>query len=104
MVSEAEKFSEEDKKKREAVDTKNQADSTVYQTEKQIKELADKVRLRSYFTSCFRLLTQDRSCNTLVSSRTCLSWSWSCNCLGMEIGFCCFLCTGVCLLGMVFRT
>ncbi|KAK9815742.1 hypothetical protein WJX72_008803 [[Myrmecia] bisecta] len=43
MVSEAGKFAEEDKKKREAVDTKNQADSMAYQTEKQIKELGDKV-------------------------------------------------------------
>ncbi|KAF4381243.1 hypothetical protein G4B88_009571 [Cannabis sativa] len=43
MVSEAEKFSKEDKEKREAIDTKNQADSVVYQTEKQLKELGDKV-------------------------------------------------------------
>jgi heat shock protein 1/8 len=42
MVKEAEKFSDEDKKKREAVDTKNQADSMAYQTQKQIKELGDK--------------------------------------------------------------
>ena len=38
MVSEAEKFSQEDKEKREAIDTKNQADSVIYQTEKQLKE------------------------------------------------------------------
>lgn len=43
MVSEAEKFASSDKEKREAVDVKNQADSTVYQTEKQIQELGDKV-------------------------------------------------------------
>lgn len=43
MVSDAEKFADEDKKRRDAVDTKNQADSLVYQTEKQIKELGDKV-------------------------------------------------------------
>lgn len=43
MVQEAEKFGQEDKEKRDAVDTKNQADSVVYQTEKQLKELADKV-------------------------------------------------------------
>lgn len=43
MVQEAEKFSKEDKEKREAIDTKNQADSVVYQTEKQLKELGDKV-------------------------------------------------------------
>src|SRR5574337_44737 len=43
MVSEADKFAKEDKEKRDAIDTKNQADSVVYQTEKQLKELADKV-------------------------------------------------------------
>ncbi|KAK4799754.1 hypothetical protein SAY86_025119 [Trapa natans] len=43
MVNEAEKFAKEDKEKRESVDTKNQADSVVYQTEKQLKELGDKV-------------------------------------------------------------
>ncbi|GER47272.1 heat shock protein 70 [Striga asiatica] len=43
MVSEAEKFAKEDKEKRDAIDTKNQADSVVYQTEKQVKELGDKV-------------------------------------------------------------
>lgn len=43
MVQEADKFSKEDKEKREAVDTKNQADSVIYQTEKQLKELGDKV-------------------------------------------------------------
>ncbi|XP_078440647.1 stromal 70 kDa heat shock-related protein, chloroplastic-like [Wolffia australiana] len=43
MVKEAEKFSKEDKEKRDAVDTKNQADTVIYQTEKQLKELGDKV-------------------------------------------------------------
>ncbi|XP_059280478.1 heat shock 70 kDa protein 6, chloroplastic-like [Lycium ferocissimum] len=43
MVQEAEKFAREDKDKREAIDTKNQAESVVYQTEKQLKELGDKV-------------------------------------------------------------
>ncbi|KAL5711868.1 70-kilodalton heat shock protein [Ranunculus cassubicifolius] len=43
MVSEAEKFAKEDKEKRDAIDTKNQADSIVYQTEKQLKELGEKV-------------------------------------------------------------
>jgi hypothetical protein len=43
MVNEAEKFGKEDKEKRETVDVKNQADSTIYQTEKQLKELGDKV-------------------------------------------------------------
>jgi heat shock 70kDa protein 1/2/6/8 len=43
MVKDAEKFATEDKEKREAVDTKNQADSMVYQAEKQVKELGEKV-------------------------------------------------------------
>ncbi|KAG5548607.1 hypothetical protein RHGRI_014080 [Rhododendron griersonianum] len=43
MVKEAERFAKEDKEKREAIDTKNQADSVVYQTEKQLKELGEKV-------------------------------------------------------------
>ncbi|XP_039033813.1 heat shock 70 kDa protein 6, chloroplastic-like [Hibiscus syriacus] len=43
MVKEAEKFAKEDKERRDAVDTKNQADSVVYQTGKQLKELGDKV-------------------------------------------------------------
>ncbi|KAJ9512676.1 hypothetical protein QJQ45_018838 [Haematococcus lacustris] len=43
MVKEAEKFAGEDKKRREAVDTKNQAESLVYQTEKQLKEFDEKL-------------------------------------------------------------
>uniref|UniRef100_A0A1D1ZHZ1 Stromal heat shock-related protein, chloroplastic n=1 Tax=Anthurium amnicola TaxID=1678845 RepID=A0A1D1ZHZ1_9ARAE len=43
MVKEAERFAKEDKEKRDNIDTKNQADSVVYQTEKQLKELGDKV-------------------------------------------------------------
>ncbi|CAN1175052.1 Stromal 70 kDa heat shock-related protein, chloroplastic [Linum perenne] len=43
MVQEAERFSKEDKENRDAIDTKNQSDSVVYQTEKQLKELGDKV-------------------------------------------------------------
>ncbi|KAI8469744.1 MAG: heat shock protein 70B [Monoraphidium minutum] len=43
MVNEADRFAEEDKKRREAVEAKNGAESLVYQTEKQLKEFADKV-------------------------------------------------------------
>ncbi|CAN0910343.1 Stromal 70 kDa heat shock-related protein, chloroplastic [Linum grandiflorum] len=43
MVQEAERFAKEDKESRDAIDTKNQSDSVVYQTEKQLKELGDKV-------------------------------------------------------------
>lgn len=43
MVNDAEKFADEDKNKRDAVETKNQADSMVYQTRKQLGEFGDKV-------------------------------------------------------------
>eukprot|EP00898_Chlorokybus_atmophyticus_P003569 jgi/Chlat1/4212/Chrsp27S04295 len=43
MVKEADKFGAEDKKKREAVDIKNNGDSLAYSTEKQLKELDDKL-------------------------------------------------------------
>ena len=42
MAKDAERFAAEDKKRREVVDLKNQADSTAYQAEKQLKELGDK--------------------------------------------------------------
>jgi heat shock protein 1/8 len=43
MVQEAEMFAGEDKERREAVDTKNQAESAIYQGEKQLKELPETV-------------------------------------------------------------
>ena len=43
MVNDAQKFSAEDKKRREEIETRNQADSLVYQTEKSLKEYGDKV-------------------------------------------------------------
>jgi molecular chaperone DnaK len=43
MVKEAEKFAEEDKRKKEEVETTNQANALVYQTEKSIKDYGDKV-------------------------------------------------------------
>ena len=42
-VKEAEKFAEEDKKRKESIETKNNADQLAYQTEKQLEELGDKV-------------------------------------------------------------
>ena len=42
-VREAEKFAEEDKKQKEAVETKNQAENMIFQTEKSLNELGDKV-------------------------------------------------------------
>ncbi len=43
MVKDAEAHAEQDKKEREKVDTKNQADQLVYQTEKTLNELGDKI-------------------------------------------------------------
>jgi molecular chaperone DnaK len=43
MVKDAEMHAEEDKKKRDLVDTKNQAEALVDQTEKTLKEHGDKV-------------------------------------------------------------
>jgi len=43
MVKEAERFAEEDKKKKEQVDLKNQADTLVYSVEKSLKDFGDKV-------------------------------------------------------------
>ncbi|MFA5164021.1 MAG: molecular chaperone DnaK [Candidatus Omnitrophota bacterium] len=43
MVKEAEKFASEDTKKKEEIETVNQADMLVYQTEKQLKDYGDKV-------------------------------------------------------------
>lgn len=42
-VKEAEKYAEEDKKRKEEIEVRNNADSIVYQTEKTLKELGDKV-------------------------------------------------------------
>ena len=42
-VREAEQFAQEDKKKKEAVEIKNNAESLVYQTEKTLKDLEGKL-------------------------------------------------------------
>ncbi len=42
-VNEAESFEAEDKKRKEAIDTRNEADSLVFQTEKTLTDLGDKV-------------------------------------------------------------
>lgn len=42
-VKDAEKFSEEDKKRRDEVDTRNAADQMIFQTEKTLTDLGDKV-------------------------------------------------------------
>ena len=42
-VKEAEQYAEQDKKRKEAVDVKNEADSLIFQTKKLIDELGDKI-------------------------------------------------------------
>jgi len=42
-IKEAEQFAEEDKKRKEAIETKNQADSLIYQSEKTLKEMEGKI-------------------------------------------------------------
>ena len=42
-VKEAEQFAEADRKRKEAIDAKNEADSLIFQTEKAIEELGDKL-------------------------------------------------------------
>ncbi len=41
-IKEAEQYAEEDKKRKEEVETKNQAEAMIFETEKQMKELGDK--------------------------------------------------------------
>ncbi|MCK5492829.1 MAG: Hsp70 family protein, partial [Candidatus Omnitrophica bacterium] len=43
MVKQAEKFAEEDKKRKASVESKNKADTLVYSTEKALKDYGDKV-------------------------------------------------------------
>lgn len=43
MVKEAERNAEQDRRRREQIDTKNMADSVAYQAEKQLQDLGDKV-------------------------------------------------------------
>ncbi len=43
MVKEAERYAEEDKRKREIAETRNRGDSLVYQTERMLREVGDKI-------------------------------------------------------------
>ncbi len=43
MISEAERFAEEDRRRKEEVEARNNADSTIYQAEKLLREYGDKV-------------------------------------------------------------
>jgi len=48
MVNEAEAAREEDAKKKEAIEVKNEADTMIYQTEKQLSEHKDKIPQNVY--------------------------------------------------------
>ncbi len=43
MVTDAEKYAEEDKKRKEAAELRNQADQAIYSTEKMLKEMAEQI-------------------------------------------------------------
>lgn len=43
MVREAEQYAEEDRRRKEAVEAKNQAENLVYSTEKSLREFGDKI-------------------------------------------------------------
>ena len=43
MLFRSEQFANEDKKRKEAIDVKNEADSMVFQTEKMLKDMEDKL-------------------------------------------------------------
>ena len=54
MVNDAEKFADEDKQKRDSVESRNQAESLIYSTEKSMSELGDKLpeEDKSKITAC----------------------------------------------------
>ena len=76
LVKEAEENAEEDKQKREAVDTRNAADSAVFQAEKIIKDEGEKIPvdikedLESKIKSLKDILLDDKSENTEIASAT----------------------------------
>ncbi|MCF2149816.1 molecular chaperone DnaK [Desmonostoc muscorum LEGE 12446] len=67
MVSDADAHAEEDRKRREQIDTKNLADSLIYQTQKQLQDLGDKVsvsdrsRIEALVNDLQRAIDQDDS-------------------------------------------
>ncbi len=76
MVNQAKEHAEEDKKSREKIDTKNQAESLAYQTEKNIKEFGDKIdadskgRLEGELQKLRDAITADNTDNMKSSSES----------------------------------
>lgn len=82
MVNDAKVHAAEDKKKRELIDLKNQADQVVYQTEKNVKEMGDKLEAdakNKIETAVGRVKEAIKSENTdeLKSSLDALNQIWS---------------------------
>ena len=71
MMREAEQYAEEDRNRREAAETRNQAEQLVYQTEKFVRENGDKVpadtktEVESAVAELKRLLEENADTNTL---------------------------------------
>ncbi|MDZ8241613.1 MAG: molecular chaperone DnaK [Nostoc sp. ChiQUE01a] len=67
MVSDAEIHAQEDRKRREQIDTKNLADSLIYQAQKQLQDLGDKVsasdrsRIEALVNDLRQAINQDNS-------------------------------------------
>ncbi|MCX7822444.1 MAG: molecular chaperone DnaK [Syntrophobacterales bacterium] len=60
MLREAEQYAEEDRRRKERIEAKNQTDSLVYQLEKTLKELGDKVPLHEK-SRCEKLIEDAKS-------------------------------------------
>ncbi|MBE3101044.1 MAG: Hsp70 family protein, partial [Firmicutes bacterium] len=73
-VKEAERFAEEDKKHKEEIEARNQADSLVYNTEKTIKDMGDKIssedkaKLESEIAATKKALESNNSDNMKAAS------------------------------------
>ena len=82
MVEDARKYEEEDRKRREVVDARNQADQLIYQTEKNLKEMGDKLaeedrkRLQEGIDSLRRVMGQE-NVGAIRSEIDRLSQAWN---------------------------
>jgi len=82
ITKEAEKYAEEDKKKREEVDIKNQADSMIYNAEKTLKEVGNKVSesekkdLEEGIKKLKDLLSKNASVSEIKSAMDSLTSKW----------------------------
>ena len=72
MVNDAEKFADEDKQKRDSVESRNQAESLIYSTEKSMGELGDKLpeEDKSKITACIDQLKKSLEQDDLEASKS----------------------------------